>query len=71
MTLKEKYGSLALIAGASEGIGAAFSHYLAAAGIDLILVARRKEPLEVLAAELSDKYKGSVFFFQCHDRFFV
>lgn len=55
--LKQKYGQLALIAGASEGIGAAFAHYLAAAGIDLILVARRLDLLEKLAEELRSKYK--------------
>ena len=52
MNLKEKYGNLALIAGASEGIGAAYARYLASQGIDLILIARRKEPLEKIANEL-------------------
>jgi short-subunit dehydrogenase len=56
MTLKEKYGSLALIAGASEGIGAAYAHHLAAAGIDLVLIARRKEPLDRFAVELNSRY---------------
>ena len=56
MDLKEKYGSLALIAGASEGIGAAYAHHLAAAGINLVLVARRKEQLEQFAAELTTRY---------------
>jgi short-subunit dehydrogenase len=60
MSLKEKYGSLALVAGASEGIGAAFAEYLAAEGIDLILVARRKEPLDNLAISLADKYKVKI-----------
>ena len=53
MDLKEKYGHLAMVAGASEGIGAAFSRYLAASGMDLILIARRKEPLDQLASSLS------------------
>lgn len=56
MELKEKYGETALIAGASEGIGAAFASALAMAGFRLILVARRMEPLQRLAAELADRY---------------
>lgn len=56
MGLKEKYGSRALVAGASEGIGAAFSECLAAAGLDLVLIARRPEPLEALAARLRTDY---------------
>jgi short-subunit dehydrogenase len=60
MDLKQKYGSLALVAGASEGIGAAFSEYLAAEGMDLVLVARRRDPLEQLAVSLKKKYNIEV-----------
>jgi uncharacterized protein len=65
MSLKQKYGPLAMVAGASEGIGAAFSTYLAAAGMDLILIARRKELLNQLAALLIDKYRISVDCITC------
>jgi uncharacterized protein len=49
MNFKEKYGNTALIAGGSEGMGAAYAHALAARGMDLVLIARRKEPLEAIA----------------------
>ncbi len=47
-----RYGPVAVIAGASEGIGASFARALAEAGLDLVLVARRAEPLETLAEEI-------------------
>ncbi len=47
-----KYGPWALVAGASEGIGAAFAEEIAARGLPMILLARRVEPLEALAARL-------------------
>jgi len=48
----ERYGPWAVVAGASEGIGASFSQKLAVRGMNLVLVARRAAPLEGLAAEL-------------------
>jgi short-subunit dehydrogenase len=56
MSLTQKYGQVALVAGASEGIGAAFSRLLAAGGMDLVLIARRKEPLDQLASSLTKSY---------------
>jgi short-subunit dehydrogenase len=60
MTFKEKYGNTALIAGASEGMGAAYAHALAARGLNLVLIARRKGPLEATTRQIVEKFKVNV-----------
>jgi uncharacterized protein len=52
MITTNQYGPWALIAGGSEGIAASFAHKLAGIGINLVLVARRPDPLEKLKGQL-------------------
>lgn len=51
---------VALVTGASTGIGKEFANIHAETGGDLIIVARRKEKLESLKAELEKQYKVHV-----------
>ena len=48
----ERYGSWALVAGASEGLGAAYACALAERGVNLVLVARRKALLDEIGEDL-------------------
>ena len=50
-----KYGPWAVIAGASEGLGAAFAQALASRGMNLLLLARREDVLGELAATLQSQ----------------
>ena len=45
----QKYGAWAVVLGASEGLGAAFARALAGRGMNLLLVARRRDLLRSLA----------------------
>ncbi|MGI2190657.1 SDR family NAD(P)-dependent oxidoreductase [Shewanella baltica] len=50
-------GKIALITGASSGIGLTFAEHLAARGVSLILVARSQAKLEALADRLTKKHR--------------
>ncbi len=49
-------GKRALITGASSGLGLEFAELLAAQGVNLVLAARRREPMEKVASNLRQKY---------------
>lgn len=55
-SFREKYGPVAVVAGASEGLGAAFAEALAARGVDLVLLARRAPVLSALGDRLASVY---------------
>jgi NAD(P)-dependent dehydrogenase (short-subunit alcohol dehydrogenase family) len=49
-------GKVAIVTGASAGLGARFARVLDAAGARVVLAARRSDRLEALASELSDAH---------------
>lgn len=58
--LRARYGEYALVTGASSGIGAEFAEQLAAAGLSLALVARRKDRLGALGGRLRAAHGSTV-----------
>jgi short-subunit dehydrogenase len=53
---RDRYGPWALVAGASDGIGAAFASALAARGLNLVLAARREPLLTEVAQRIRDQH---------------
>jgi short-subunit dehydrogenase len=51
-SLRSSYGPWAVVAGASEGLGAAFVRALAGQGLHVVAIARREGPLRELAAQV-------------------
>lgn len=57
---KEKYGPYALIAGGSDGLGAAFAEAIARRGVNLVLLARNEDRLVATATRLRGAYDVDV-----------
>jgi hypothetical protein len=55
--LANRYGPWAVITGASAGIGAEFARRVAERGVNVVLVARRRDRLEELASTIEDMYR--------------
>ena len=55
MTFANKYGPWALVAGASDGVGAAFADGLAQRGVNVVLLARRQAVLDEVAAGIAER----------------
>jgi len=53
VTFATKYGPWALVAGASDGLGAAFAAGLAERGVNVVLLARRQSALDAVAAPIN------------------
>ena len=51
-----KFGPWALVTGASDGIGKEFAHRLGRKGMNLVLIARRRDVLDELAANVKRNY---------------
>ena len=59
-SMSERYGPWALIAGGSEGRGLEFARQLASHGINLLLLARREQPLLDAQAAISEEFSVEV-----------
>lgn len=55
--LRRRFGSWAVVTGATDGIGRALAHELAARKLNVVLISRTLEKLEATAAELREQHQ--------------
>ncbi|XWS22697.1 hypothetical protein CRYUN_Cryun29cG0058300 [Craigia yunnanensis] len=65
--LNKKYGSWALITGATDGIGKAFACQLASRGLNLILVSRNSSKLKIVSTEIQAEFPHTKIKAVAHD----
>lgn len=65
MNLFDFKGRVAVIAGASSGLGADAARAFAAHNADVVVLARRKEKLDALAEEINAKGEGKALALEC------
>ena len=58
--LTTDYGTWGIIAGGSDGVGAAFAHAMASRGMNVVLVARREPVLEACAQDIRTRHAVEV-----------
>ena len=60
MSFADQYGPWAVVAGASEGVGASLARQLGDRGVNVVLVARRQTALDEVAADVATDTRTSV-----------
>ncbi|KAM7252539.1 hypothetical protein ACFE04_024422 [Oxalis oulophora] len=56
----KKYGSWALVTGATDGIGKAYAHQLASKGLNLVLVGRNSHKLEIVSNHIRSLFPNTM-----------
>jgi short-subunit dehydrogenase len=58
MDFPERYGPWAIVAGASEGVGASVARLLGGQGVNVVLVARRQGALDEVATTVATETRA-------------